>query len=38
VAPVAYRVMRANGILFNDYGTFRRRNVYPSTVKVHGGT
>jgi fatty acid desaturase len=30
VAPVAYRVMKENGILFNDYGTFRRRNAYPA--------
>jgi fatty acid desaturase len=30
VAPVAYRVMRENGILFNDYGTFRRRNAHPA--------
>jgi len=32
VAPVAYRVMRENGILFDDYGTFRRRNAFPNGV------
>ena len=29
VAPVAYRVMREHGILFNDVGTFRRKNAFP---------
>jgi fatty acid desaturase len=32
VAPVAYEVMRGNGILFNDTGTFRRRNAYPTAI------
>lgn len=32
VAKAAYRVMRQQGVLFNDYGTFRRRNAYPGEV------
>jgi fatty acid desaturase len=32
VAPHAYRVMRQYGILFNDVGTFRRRNAYPTQI------
>jgi fatty acid desaturase len=32
VAPLAYRVMRENGILFNDYGTFVRRQAYPGSI------
>jgi fatty acid desaturase len=32
VASVAYKVMREHGILFNDYGTFLRRNAYPGNA------
>jgi fatty acid desaturase len=34
VAGAAYKVMRENGVLFNDYGTFVRRNAYPSRAQV----
>ena len=29
-APVAHRVMRENGVRFNDLGTFRRANRFPT--------
>ena len=34
VARVAYDVMKKHGILFNDYGTFKRRNAYPESTSA----
>lgn len=34
VAGAAYEAMRENGVLFNDYGTFVRRNTYPRAELV----
>ena len=31
-APVAHRVMRENGVRFNDLGTFRRANHFPAAA------
>jgi hypothetical protein len=34
VAGAAYKAMRENGVLFNDYGTFARENAYPQRAEA----